>query len=229
MPPADTHPLNLLARIDRLLRNPIGDSSTSHRASTSRQLSLILLAAGLFYGAVMGTFGFSAAHWPQIFYSAAKVPLLLLATFALSLPSFFVINNLFGLRADFRQAMRALSAAQAVLTIVLASLAPFTALWYFSNTDYRDAILFNTAMFTLASFSAQFVLRKLYRPLISRNPRHVWMLRAWLTIFAFVGIQMGWVLRPYIGDPHMPTRFLRADALTNAYISLFHMIWDKFR
>ena len=27
------------------------------------------------------------------------------------------------------------------------------------------------------------------------------MLRTWLVIYVFVGIQMGWVLRPFIGDP----------------------------
>ena len=31
------------------------------------------------------------------------------------------------------------------------------------------------------------------------------MLRAWLGVYAFVGIQMGWVLRPFVGQPDRPT------------------------
>ena len=29
------------------------------------------------------------------------------------------------------------------------------------------------------------------------------MLRAWMVIYVFVGIQMGWVLRPFIGNPRL--------------------------
>ena len=58
----------------------------------------------------MGAFGGRA--W-QAAYSAVKVPLLLLATLGLSLPSFFVLNTLLGVRADFAAALRAIVASQA--------------------------------------------------------------------------------------------------------------------
>jgi hypothetical protein len=216
-----------LAQVDRVLRRSTGRES---QAASARRLSLILTAAGLIYGAVMGTFGgVGPSRVGQIIYSAAKVPLLLLATFGLSLPNFFVLSSLLGLRQDFRQAIRALAAAQSVLTIILASLAPFTALWYASFTDYSDAVLFNAAMFAIASGGAQIVLRRLYAPLIAGNRKHVWALRLWLTIYSFVGIQIGWVLRPYVGDPNLPTRFLRTNALSNAYVFVAKMIWEKLR
>ena len=91
---------------------------------------------GLLYGAAMGSFrGLVAeSQWLlQIAYSAVKVPLLLTATFAISLPSFYVVNTLLGLRRDFAAAVRSLVAAQAGLAIVLASLAPFTLFWYASS------------------------------------------------------------------------------------------------
>ena len=94
-----------------------------------------------------------------------KVPFLLTATFLLSLPSFAVINTLLGLRGDLAQVVRALMATQAGLTIILASLAPFTALWYLSGNAHEPAILFNGLMFAVASFSAQWMLRREYMPL----------------------------------------------------------------
>ena len=49
--------------------------------------------------------------------------------------------------------MRALVATQAGLTIIFASFAPFTLLWYAPSSNYRAAILFNGAMFAAASWA----------------------------------------------------------------------------
>jgi hypothetical protein len=175
----------------------------------------------------MGTYGGIAGQrvW-QVVYSAVKVPFLLLATFLLSLPSFFVTNTLLGLRSDFPRVIRALLATQAGLTVILAALAPFTAFWYVSGSAYQPAILFNGLMFGVASLSAQWMLQRSYEPLVRANPRHRAMLRIWLAIYVFVGIQMGWVLRPFIGDPGAPTQFFRAGAWTNAYEAVIQMIWE---
>ena len=175
----------------------------------------------------MGSFGgiFGERFW-QVVYSAVKVPLLLTATFALSLPSFFVVNTLFGLRSDFLYSIRALLATQAGLTIVLASFAPFTILWYASSANYRGAIVFNTLMFGSASFTAQWLLRRFYEPLVRRDGRHRTLLRIWLAIYAFVGIQMGWVLRPFIGSPDLTPQFFRQGAWGNAYVNLAKVIWS---
>jgi hypothetical protein len=197
------------------------------RAATVWPLVATVVLFGLFYGAVMGTFGgVAGARVWQVVYSAAKVPLLLLATFALSLPSFFVLNTLLGVRADFVPALKALAATQAGLTVILASLAPFTVLWYASSTDYPAAILFNAAMFGAASLSAQVLLRRGYGPLIARNPKHRWLLRGWLLIYAFVGIQMGWLLRPFVGAPEYPVQFFRSGTWENAYVVVARMIWN---
>ena len=45
-------------------------------------------------------------------------------------------------------------ATQAGLTVILTALAPFTAFWYASGSEYHTAILFNGLMFAIASFSA---------------------------------------------------------------------------
>ncbi len=181
----------------------------------------VVLACGLAYGAVMGGFGW---RFGQVAFSAIKVPLLLLATLALSVPSYFVMNTLVGLRSDFAEAWRAVVASQAGLTIILLSLAPVTAFWYASSSDYRSAILFNALMFAVASFGAQGLLRRSYRPLIAKDPRHRWLLRTWLVLYAFVGTQMGWLLRPFIGSPNDPVRFFRGGDWENAYVVVAGMI-----
>jgi hypothetical protein len=215
----------LLHAIDDFLRGRgvfAPDAPLTHRL---RWLIVLLVACGLFYGAVMGTYsGLTLSRIHQLFYSGIKVPLLLLATFALCLPSFFVINTVAGLREDFGQVLRAVVATQSCVTVVLASLAPFTVVWYLSSADYQSAILFNTFMFGVATVATQVVIRRYYSPLIRRSPRHRQLMRFWFVLYAFVGIQMGWVLRPFIGDPDLPVAFFRSGAWGNAYVVLAHMI-----
>jgi hypothetical protein len=176
----------------------------------------------------MGTFsGLTGDRALQLLYSCVKAPLLLLFSFAVSLPSFFVLNSLCGLRRDFAEAVRALAATQAGLTVILASFAPFTALWYLSSADYSAAVAFNGVMFAAASGTAQLLLQRYYSPLIRRSPRHRWMLAAWLVLYCFVAIQLAWVLRPFIGDPNRPPQFFRPDAFQeNAYEVVVRLMWS---
>lgn len=188
-------------------------------------VTAVMTVFGLFYGALMGTFGgVTPDRFEQVFYSATKVPFLLFVTFLLSLPSFFVVNSLIGLRDDFGQVLRALVATQAGLTVVLAALGPITAVWYLSVPDYGLAKLFNTAMFGVASLAGQIQLQRHYRPLIVKDPRHRWAMRGWLVIYAFIGIQLAWVLRPFIGAADLETTFFRQDAWTNAYVEMARLL-----
>jgi len=219
----------ILRQADNVLRARPWVVREGRVAGMLTQLGLLVVVFGFAYGAVMGSFGgvFGERLW-QVVFSAIKVPLLLTATFVLSLPNFFVVNTLFGLRSDFLHSIRALLATQAGLTVVLASFAPFTVLWYASSSDYRGAIVFNTLMFGSASVTAQWLLRRFYEPLIRRDRRHRTLLRAWLLIYTFVGIQMAWVLRPFIGSPDLTPQFFRQDAWGNAYVKLANIIWAFF-
>jgi len=114
--------------------------------------------------------------------------------------------------------------AQACVTLALAGLSPLTAVFYLSSGDYLWAVLFNGILFGAATLSAQVVIRRYYRPLIARDRRHRWMLYAWFGLYTFVGIEMGWVLRPFIGDPNSPVRFFREGALGNAYEVVYRLL-----
>lgn len=199
-----------------------GAATGTDTAQMTVTLLWCIVLFGMTYGAAMGTFG--GVRPAQVLYSSLKVPLLLLVTGGISLPSVFVLYTLSGLRDDFPQVLRALLATQAALATVLAALAPFTVLWYASCRDYRLAILFNGLMFALATASTQRVLRRQCRELIARDARHRTLLQVWLIIYAFIGIQMGWMLRPFVGDPTQPTAFFRPDGLSNAYEALVRFL-----
>jgi hypothetical protein len=216
---------SFLLRADDVLRQRPWTTKSAHTAASVIHLLANIVLFGMAYGAVMGCSGgiLGGRMW-QVVYSAVKVPLLLLATFLIGFCSFFMLNTLFGLRRDFVQAVRALLATQAGLAIILASLAPFTALWYASSADYAAAVRFNLLMFAVASLGAQWLLLGYYRPLIRRNRKHRWMLWTWIVIYAFVGIQMAWGLRPFVGAPGAPVQFFRAGDWENAYVEAFAVV-----
>jgi len=216
---------NFLLAADGILRER--DQPLSSRQWRNALISLVL--CGFCYGALMGTFGgIAGERLLQVLYSALKVPVLLLFTFLIALPSFFVLNTLLGVRSDFPSVLTALISTQAGLTIVLLSFAPITLFWYASSADYNAAILFNALMFAIAAFTGQWLLRRRYRRLIAANPRHRRLLRIWLIIYAFIGIQTAWVLRPFIGNPGMKVQFFREEAWGNAYVEVARKIHDLF-
>ncbi len=198
------------------------------------QVFAMLLIFGPIYGLAMGSYNWIVENRclvdqvPQMLYSAIKVPLLLIVTLLVAIPSFFVVNTLMGLRDDFRSSIRAIFSAQAGLTIILASLLPLTIFSYISLSylpvSYQTGVLFNAGMFGLASVSSQLLLRRYYRSLIAKNDRHRLMVRLWIFVYAFVGIQAAYVLRPFIGSPDEPTTFFRRESFQNAYIKIWEML-----
>jgi hypothetical protein len=216
-----------LTSADALLRD-LGRAAAPDRSA--RALAFAILLAGPVYGAFMGSFAFSAARAPLVLYAAAKVPLLIFVTTLVCLPAFFVLNTVLGLRTDFARAMRAILAGQAALTLALASLGPLTRFIYSCGASHRAALLFNAAMFTFATAAAQAVMVRRYRPLTSdtaRGQRHRLMLWSWVFLYAFVGIQMGWMLRPFVGAPAIPVAFFRDEPFSNAYVVIARLFFGR--
>ncbi len=220
--------LRILATTDGLIKD-LGRRERLDAALKWWMLPLIVLATGPIYGAFMGTFALGTwERAPMIVYAAVKVPLLIFVTTALCLPGFFVLNTVLGLRDDFGRAIRAIFAGQAGLTVALASLGPITRVAYLSGVNHRQALLFNAAMFTVATAVGQVVLMRRYRELTSdpvSGVRHKAMLWMWVVLYAFVGMQLGWMLRPFVGGPDRPVSFFRDEPFSNAYVVIAKLIF----
>ena len=212
----------MLDRADGVLKSisPRGDADVSAWA-----LLGVIVAAGMIYGGFMGSFAFvGVERLAMVLYAALKVPLLIAATTAVCLPAFYVLNAVAGLREDFGRVMRAVLAAQAALTAGLASLGPITRFVYFGGVSHRWALLTNALMFAAATLAGQWVLFTRYRGLIARRPRHRLMLWVWIAMYAFVGTQMGWMLRPFVGSPDKPVTFFREEPFSNAYVVVWRLV-----
>ncbi|HUV40072.1 MAG TPA: hypothetical protein VMY39_10680 [Planctomycetota bacterium] len=214
-----------LSGVDDLLHGRGRFAASAPPAAGLTQLVVMVLVFGALTGAVMGSFSaFAPGRWVLMLYAAVKVPMLLMATFLVCLPSFFVVNALVGLREDWSRALAGIVSTQAALTVVLAALAPVVAFFYVSNVTYDAALVLNGLAFATAVGTAQVVTMRVYRPLIAANPRHRLMLWVWVTLYVFVGIQMAWTLRPFVGAPGAAPAFFREDAWGNAYVIVARLV-----
>jgi hypothetical protein len=202
----------ILDAAERLLRGGI-------TTTPSLRTCLALAAAG---SALMGlALGSSSGEpWLAVF-AAIKVPLLIFATALVCLPSFYVLNAVLGLRDDFAAACRGLVAAVGTLGLALGALAPVSVFLTLSVLDPYALTLCDAVLFGGATWAAQQVLARHYEPLVARDRRHRLALRCWLLLFAFTGVQLAWVLRPFRGTPGFAVQFLRPEAFEqNAYLVL---------
>ncbi len=230
-----------LQGVDCFLRGTHEFAPEADHAGRARFLLVCTFVFAALYGMVMGSFGFLVRGevrlllYPLIV--ALKTPALLLITFALCVPSFYVINCLLGLREDFGEALRAVVSTLACLSIILASFIPVTLFFYFCTDYYDAAILFNGGVFAIACFGSAVVLKRYYGPLIQRSGRHRLALIAWFLLYAFVAIQMAWTLRPFIGDPNpdVAVVIFRSGDIDNAYLEVIRLLdqvvqkWTELR
>jgi len=231
----------IFGTIDKVLTGSIGTPivGSSHQVAPSirlRTAASIILIAGLCYGSTMGCYAAMAnqrawsEQWLQMLFSSLKVPLLILATLLIALPSFFILNTLFGLRQQFYESLKAILLAQSGLAIILLSLAPITLFVYVSVSPmqqaYSLAVLWNAIAFGGSSIAAQLLLHRNYRQLIRKTPKHQVMVWVWILVYAFVGIQLAYVLRPFIGSPSSETSFFREAPFENAYVRVLQLVWS---
>ncbi|MBL8858698.1 MAG: hypothetical protein JNL28_09350 [Planctomycetes bacterium] len=208
----------MLRDAERLLRTE-GAFAVDAQVVPWARIAQLLIAAGVLYGAVMGAL---AVNPVGVLYSALKLPVLLAFALAICLPNFYAMHAVLGLREDFPAAVRGILSAQGTLAVALCALAPVTGFFYLCGVTYPGALLWNGGAFAIAVICGQITLARHYRALIARNRRHRLTLAAWFLLYTFVSIKVGWVLRPFIGDPALPIEFLRAGKWSeNPYMNLF--------
>ena len=220
----------------RAARNP--DAHASALAHQSRDALTIGLGAHPWWagprlvailapavGLATGSFSVDSPERAALMlYAAIKAPILLLATAALCIPPFFVAHAVLGVRRDFPVAVRAVFAGQAVTAIVLAALAPLIPVYYTAIDDKNLAVLGCGLGFAVAALASLVVPARVFRLAGLTTTTHRTLLVLWFVLYAFVGIQLGWMLRPFIGSPGLPPAFLRDDPFTNGYVVVFDII-----
>ncbi|NTU81265.1 MAG: actin-binding WH2 domain-containing protein [Chloroflexales bacterium] len=162
------------------------------------------------YGAVVGI----AHSVPQALASALKLPVLFLLTLAICLPTLYLFNLVWGGRLSARQVLALLMATITVTSALSVAFAPITLFFMITAQSYPFFVLLNTAILALTgTVGLSFLVEGtsfLNKQAEGGARINGGLLYAWLLLYAFVGTQLGWTLRPFFGDPGRPFVLFRA-------------------
>jgi hypothetical protein len=202
---------------------------TGNMRRTVLYVATILVGAGL-YGAAMGSWRDPL----QMVYVAIKFPLIVLLT---TLGN-GLINGMFapllGLNLGFRQSLQAVLLSFTIAAAILGSFSPlvFFLIWNAPAMSahvpgvYSFIQLTHVALIAFAGITANVRLVRLLEHLSGSMAVGRRVLFAWLTVNLFLGSQLVWILRPFIGAPGLPVQFLRPDAFKGNF---FEAVWRSIQ
>lgn len=183
------------------------------------------------FGLSLGVYAISSraeADFRFMLADMIKMPLLLFFTSAVTCPSLYVFGALRGLRFSAREFAAMLMVAHTILAAVLGSLAPVVAFFALTTISYSFMVILTVMACAIAgTLGIRAFVRAMNEPPPDyvpppdatldqavpagpfSRPAHVsksiWQLLGWwVTLYVFVGVQMGWILRPFIGSPELP-------------------------
>src|SRR5438034_1333721 len=168
-------------------------------------LLTIVLPSG-FFGFVAGAYSGPA----QALSAGIKLPFLFFATFAVCFPAFFVVQVLVGSRLRLLQVVVLVFGALALTSVLLAAFVPITLFFLVTGANYYFQHLLNIAIAGVAGLFGMYALHEGLSVVCEKGgvyPRKaLTIMLAWAVLFAFVGIQLAWSLRPFLGDRNQPFR-----------------------
>jgi len=161
------------------------------------------------YGIVMGLYNSPL----QGLSSLVKVPTLFLLALIICFPALFVINIILGSKLGIGQSLAMILSAYGITACVLASFAPIALFFTLIGSSYAFLRLFHVAIFTIAGLAGMIYLNngsKLGCEYHAIYPKlGVRIFKIWVIIFAFVGTQLAWNLRPFLGHKKQPFQIFR--------------------
>lgn len=178
---------------------------------------------------VVGTAAYGAvlAGWrsPRLaLYGAVKLPMLFLGTTAIVSVFNWMLASLLGAGLSFKTTLFLVLSSMTVSSWILLSLAPVALFFTLSGVAYagtpadlhyahNSILVTHILILATAGVAGNAALLSGLRALVALRCRTMPLFFSWIASFAFVGCQMSWILRPFVGSPFYPIEFLRPDCL----------------
>jgi hypothetical protein len=192
---------------------------------------VICVGAGL-YGAAMGCWRAPLAA----LFVAIKFPLIILLTAIGNALLNAMLAPLLGLNISLRQSFLAILISFTIVSAILGAVSPLIAFMVWnappmaanpaqSIGTYTFIQVSHVVIIAFAGVAGNLRLVQLLRELSGNAATVRRVLLAWLAGNLFLGSQLTWILRPFIGSPGLPVEFLRPTAFQgNFYETVFHAL-----
>jgi hypothetical protein len=200
---------------------------TSNENNVSKIVNqyLLLNICSFFYGIVMGSYN----SVRQAISSGIKVPLLVSLALLICFPAFFIIQHVLGSRLGFWQMLKIILSGFVMAALVMVSFAPIVIFFLITGDNYSFLKLLHVAIFVLSGvFGMKTIVTALQFSCEKKNiyPKiGVTVFRIWIVILAFVGMQLAWNLRPFIGSRQLQFELFRKRE-GNFYLTVIRAAGD---
>jgi hypothetical protein len=175
-------------------------------------------------------FGAAIGWWrapEQAIYTAVKLPLVILLTTIGNALLNAMLAPLLGVNIGLRQSLLAVLMSFTIASAILGALSPLLAfvVWNLPPITQRSGdfvahsflLLSIVVAIAFAGVAANLRLIQLLRRLGGSDAAARRVLLAWLVGNLFLGSQLSWILRPFVGSPNLPLQFLRPDAFNGSF------------
>jgi hypothetical protein len=191
-------------------------------------LLIVALVPTAFYGLVTGL---ATNSLVRVLSNPVKLPVMLILTMFLCLPTLYIFSSYMGSRRTFLQTAALAFTSLAIIGVVLAAFAPIT--WFLTFTApgaYALHVLVNVAVFVLGGFMGVAFLLHGCRTVngeIEASGKQTVFLWSWMVLYGLVGAQMGWIMRPFFSStdvwirPRDPNEMSVFQALANVVQQVF--------
>lgn len=178
----------------------------------------VIVIGSSIYGATIGLWRAPL----QSFYTAAKLPLLIFLTCIGNAMLSGMLAQLFGSGLSFKQTALAILMSFAIASVILGAFSPITLFILYNAPPLgsRRAIIGHSVMLLthvfVIAYAGILANRRLFKLLERMSGNHARarnVLCSWLAVNLFLGAQLAWNLRPFIGTPDLAVQFLRDDPL----------------
>lgn len=201
----------------------LNDNKNSSRSTLYQALIIIVLA--FFYGVIMGSYNSPL----QAIVTGIKVPALLLLALSICFPAFYVIQYMLGSRLSLMQMINTILSGFVVLTTIMASFAPIVVFFMITGNNYAFLKLLHVGIFVFSGIFGMYTIIEALK--FSCEKKNVYpkigikIFKLWILIFAFVGMQLAWNLRPFVGDKNLPMEVFR-EKEGNFYLAVIQSMGD---
>ena len=190
-----------------------------HRPLMLSQL-LTIFVFTFCYGLVMG----SHHSLLQAVSSGVKLFVLFALALLICFPSFYIVQLILGSKIRLGHMLVIILSGFVFTSAIMLAFAPIVVFFQLTGDNYYFLQLLHVAVFIFSGiFGMRLVVEALKHACEESNvyPKlGVTIFRIWMFIFAFVGIQLAWNMRPFLGSPHLDFELFRDETQGNFYSTL---------
>jgi hypothetical protein len=180
-------------------------------------LCLFLIA----YGIVMGAY----QSFIQAITAGIKLAVLFNLALLICFPAFFIVQFILGSHLKLHQMISIILSGFVLMASIMLSFTPIVIIFLLTGSNYYFLHLLHVAILVFAGiFGMNTIVQALKYSCEKKNvyPRTgVVVFRFWVIILAFVGIQLAWNLRPFLGIKDRPYE-LFAQREGNFYTAMIY-------